>query len=220
MSTAAELEPALKPHPIRRDEPTWDIARLYPLQGHWTEQEYLALNTSNWMIELSNGCLEFLPMPVPYHQRIVQFLYKFLEAWVLAHRLGEVLTAPCPVRMWPGEMREPDLFFLRHGRLTDPRHSPDGADLAMEVVSPGEDARERDLTTKRQVYAQARIPEYWIVDPEQQFITVLTLVGTAYQVHGQFGLGSKATSVLLNGFEVDVAAVFAAAAGPAANSQP
>lgn len=218
MSTASELEPVLKPHPVKRGEPAWDLAWLYPLQGHWTEEEYLALDT-NRMIELSNGCLEFLPMPVPYHQRIVQFLFEVLKAWVIAHRLGEVFLAPCPVRLWPGEMREPDIFFLRPGRLRDPRRSPDGADLAMEVVSPGEEARERDLITKPHVYAQARIPEYWIVDPERQRITVLTLVGADYQVHGEFAPGTQATSVLLNGFAVDVTAVFAAGDAAAGNGQ-
>lgn len=38
-----------------------------------------------------------------------------------------------------------------------------GADLAVEVVS--EDDPGRDLITKRLEYAQAGIPEYWIVDP-------------------------------------------------------
>lgn len=218
MSVASEVEPVLSPHPVKRGEPVWDLARLYPLQGEWTEDDYLALDT-NRMIELSDGCLEFLPMPVPFHQRIVQFLYEVLKAWVIAHKLGEVLLAPCPVRLWPGEMREPDLFLLRPGRLRDPRRSPDGADLAMEVVSPGEEARERDLTKKRQLYAQARVSEYWIVDPEQQRITVLTLVGTEYQVHGEFAPGTQATSALLNGFAVDVTAVFAAGDAAAGNGQ-
>jgi Uma2 family endonuclease len=216
VSITAELESAPTPHPMKRGEPVWDIAWLYPLQGEWTEEAYLALDT-NRMIELVDGCLEFLPMPVPFHQRIVQFLFKLLEAWVLARKLGEVFVAPLPVRLWEGRMREPDILFVRPGRIHDPRKPPTGADLAMEVVSPGTENRERDLEKKRKEYAEARIPEYWIVDPELQRITVLTLDGSDYRVHGEFGLGSKATSVLLSGFEVDVATVFAAGDGPASN---
>ena len=53
------------------------------------------------------------------------------------------------------------------------------------------------------------IPEYWIVDPELGQITVLTLDGQTYAVHGEFKRGEQATSKLLPGFSVDVAAAFA-----------
>lgn len=43
-----------------------------------------------------------------------------------------------------------------------------------------------------------------------QTITVLTLAGEEYQVHGVFRFGQRATSVLLPGFTVDVAAALAA----------
>ncbi len=43
---------------------------------------------------------------------------------------------------------------------------------------------DRDLVEKREEYARAGIPEYWIVDPEQGQITVLALDGTGYAVHG------------------------------------
>ena len=45
--------------------------------------------------------------------------------------------------------------------------------LVVEVI--GEDDPERDLVTKRLEYAQAGIPEYWIVDPRTDTIDVLRL---------------------------------------------
>ena len=81
----------------------------------------------------------------------------------------------------------------------------------MEVVSEGAENRKRDLETKRQEYAEAGISEYWIVDPQEQRITVLTLDGQTYRVHGEFVPGMQATSVLLPGFSVDVESVFAVA---------
>ncbi len=74
----------------------------------------------------------------------------------------------------------------------------------MEVVS--EENREHDIETKREEYAQAGIPEYWIVNPEEETITVLVLKSRqkTYTVHGRFVKGTRAKSKLLPGFSVDV----------------
>ena len=189
-------------------EPTWEIATLFPNQGQWSEDEYLALNT-NQLVEFSNGFIEVLPMPTIYHQRIVAFLYNALLAFTAAGRLGEVLFAPLRVQLWPGKYREPDLMFMKgehESRITDDFWI--GADMVFEVLS--DDDRRRDLETKGQEYAQAGIPEYWIVDPRLKRITVLWLDGTVYAVHGEFAEGTDATSRLLEGFKVNVAAALAA----------
>ena len=180
---------------------------LFPAQGEWTETQYLALNGSNRMVELSNGCLDVLPMPTPLHQRIVDYLFSLLKAFVMARELGEVYFAPLPVRLGAGKFREPDIMFFRPGRIVNPRQQPDGVDLAMEVLSEGAENRERDLEIKRTEYAAAGIPEYWIVDPELTQITVLCLEGESY---GVFGAAATVASVLLPGFDIDVKSVFAA----------
>jgi Uma2 family endonuclease len=77
-----------------------------------------------------------------------------------------------------------------------------GADLVVEIVSP--DDPERDTKIKRADYAEAGIPEYWIVDPEGQMITVLQLAGEAYAEHNIFRRGETASSALLNGFVLSV----------------
>lgn len=206
------ISPPVSPrhHASREGEPTWEIAHLYPTQGNWTEAEYLALDT-NHLVELSDGYLELLPMPTVLHQLVVDFLHERLKAYLQTHEGGTVLFAPLPVKLSPGKFREPDIVYLSPTRTLDVRQYPDGADLVMEVVSGGEKSRERDLVTKRQEYASAGIGEYWIVDPETQRITVLTLVGGTYRVHGEFAVGRQATSVLLRGFAVSVDEVFASA---------
>src|SRR5262249_48696972 len=78
---------------------------------------------------------------------------------------------------------------------------------------PGEENRKRDLGTKPEKNARAGIGGDWFVDPEAQRITVLTLDGDKYKIHGEFGPGLEATSVLLSGFKVSVDAVFAAGKG-------
>jgi Uma2 family endonuclease len=194
---------------LQRSEPTWDVARLFPNQGHWSEEEYLALNTPH-LVEFSQGSLEVLVMPGQRHQRIVFFLARLLEAFVAARRLGEVLIAPFPVQVEPGKYREPDIvFMLAQNRHRQREECWVGADLVIEVVSP--DDPNRDWIIKREEYARAEIPEYWIVDRRSRTITVLSLDGQTYAIHGEFGARTQATSLLLPGFAADVASVFAAA---------
>ena len=98
MSTVLEPELDTRRHPIKRGEPAWDLALLFPPQGEWTEEEYLGLRT-NRLVELVDGCLEVLPMPIPLHQFIVRYLFRLLDAYVTARLLGDVLFAPLPVRL-------------------------------------------------------------------------------------------------------------------------
>jgi Uma2 family endonuclease len=186
---------------------TWEIAELFPSQGEWTELEYLAL-PGNRQVEFSDGKIEVLPMPTELHLMIMVFLLDVLRAHVSKTDGGKVLPAGIRVRLWPGRIREPDIVFMR--KANESRRGNDcwtGADLVMEIVSGDPKDRERDLVTKREEYARAQIPEYWIVDPEARKIVVLTLKGSRYEEHGAFGDGQKATSVLLPGFSVDVTEV-------------
>jgi Uma2 family endonuclease len=152
-------------------------------------------------------------MPTELHQILVAFLFEALVAFVRSRRLGRVLFAGIPVRLWSGKMREPDVVFM-HRDNTHRRQAQywEGADLALEVVSP--EGRKRDVDIKRDEYARAGIPEYWIVDPESREIQVLVLEDASYRVHGVFGMGAEASSVVLPGFSVSVEEVFLSAEQP------
>ena len=88
--------------------------------------------------------------------------------------------------------RHPDLTILReeHLELTQrqltitfdvlPPH------LVAEVVSPGQRNRDRDYGRKRKQYASRGIPEYWLLDPEEQVIVVLQLDEGSYSEVGRF----------------------------------
>ena len=190
-------------------EPAWEIAYLFPEQGNWSEQEYLELS-GNRLVEFSSGSIEVLTMPTWTHQKIVRLLFQILYSFVSERGLGEVIFAPMPVRLWDGKHREPDIAFMAESHR-DRIHEThwDGADLVVEVVI--NDDRRRDLETKRTEYARAGISEYWIVDPLEQEITVLSLIGVSYKVHGVFSTGEQAKSAVLSEFAVEVAKVFPAA---------
>ena len=51
--------------------------------------------------------------------------------------------------------------------------------LVVEVVSPNQD--KRDYRYKRSEYAARQIPEYWIVDPILNKVTILELVEGLYE---------------------------------------
>jgi Uma2 family endonuclease len=76
----------------------------------------------------------------------------------------------------------------------------------IEIVSP--DRPERDTEEKPCDYAAAGIAEYWIGNPLNDTVTVLTLVGAAYIEHGVFARAKRAGSKLLDGFSVSVDEVF------------
>lgn len=81
----------------------------------------------------------------------------------------------------------------------------------MEVVSDDPKDRTRDCETKLVDYAEAKVAEYWIVDYEQRQVLLHRLDGEQYVLHGRFVAGEQAASALLEGFAIDVAALFAAA---------
>jgi Uma2 family endonuclease len=181
-------------------------------QGQWSEEEYLALDTDH-PVELSDGCLDVLPLLTIFHQRLVAFLHENFRQYVADHADGYVLTAPLPVHLWSGTFRSPDIVYVRPHHVKDVHGQPEGADLVVEVISEGKENRHRDLVTKRKEYSKAGISEYWIVDPQEKQITVLVLDGQVYREHGVFKAGTVATSVLLAGFTASVDAVFAAGQG-------
>ena len=186
---------------------TRELALKYPLQGYWTEADYLALEHDG-LVEYSNGVLEFLPAATWLHQWIVDFLHTNLKQFVLSRSLGFTAFAPLPVWIGERQYREPDIVVAKASRMRGLKNPPQGADLLMEVVSDSKEARDRDFVKKRIDYATASIPEYWIVDPAVETITVLILANGEYQLHGEFHPGTSATSVLLPGFEVNVTSCF------------
>jgi Uma2 family endonuclease len=183
------------------------IISLDPLQGHWSEEQYLLLsNQTNRLIEYTDGVIEVLPMPTDKHQVILEFLFLALRA-VVRTIGGKVLFAPLRLQVRPGKYREPDILLVRDAN--DPRRQNEywrGADLVVEIVSP--DRPDRDIAEKPIDYAEGGVPEYWIVNPLNDTITVLVLEGDTYAEHGVFQRGDEATSTTLAGFAVSVDAVF------------
>lgn len=180
---------------------------LAPLNGLWTEALYLKISEqTNQLIEFTDGTLEVLPMPTHRHQVILALLYELFVA-TIRPRGGKVLFAPLRLQVRSGKFREPDLVVLLD--MHDPRSQDAywlGADLVVEIVS--RDDPDRDLVTKRTDYVQAGISEYWIINPLDETISVLTLRDDVYVEHGIFLRGERADSKLIEQLGVSVDEVF------------
>jgi Uma2 family endonuclease len=202
MATTSEITTELPASEDWRDI----LVELLPPQGSWSEEEYLVLTDHrSRLVEFTDGFLELLPMPTDKHQSVLKFL--FLAFFGFVEPRGRVQFAPLRLQIRPGKYREPDLILVT--LATDPRRQNRfwlGADVALEVVS--EEKPERDLVEKRSDYAEGRVPEYWIVNPQTETISVLRLRGDAYEDAGVFRRGDLAASVVLAGFSIPVAEVF------------
>lgn len=183
------------------------VLDMEPLQGWWTPEQYLRLtDQTNRLIEFTNSSIEVLPMPTERHQLVVRFVFLALLHY-LQPLGGMVLFAPLRLRIGTNTFREPDILLVQD--TNDPRRTNRfwlGANVVVEVVRPDNPAR--DTIEKRSDYAEAGIPEHWIVNPTDETITVLELQDAGYVEHGVFGRGDKAKSVLLNGFVLGVDATF------------
>lgn len=197
------------PPPLSEDgNPAWEIARLFPVQGQWTESDYFGLSTDR-MVELTDGRLEVLPMPTWMHQMIVDFIASLMRSASEERADGaRVLQAPLPVTLFPGTIREPDLLYLTPDCFPQtPREYPSRLDIAVEVVSEGAESRHRDYVAKRHDYAIGGVQEYWIVDPLERRVTVLELSSGVYQELGVFHPGGIARGNFNPIFELPVSDV-------------
>lgn len=191
---------------------------VLPYQGDWTVERYLELDT-NRLIEFTNGFIEVLPMPEEIHSFVQRFIFAAVEAFLAGRGKGVAHYAPFKVRVRPAAFREPDVCILTDE--ADPRRGRKywaGADVVIEVVSPGGETR--DYYDKRSDYADAKIPEYWIVDPAKRELLVFQLSDREYVVRGILRPGQVAESAVLAGFQLDVGKCFAAADKAAANDEP
>jgi Uma2 family endonuclease len=180
------------------------ISELFPPQGQWTEADYFTLPDSSRIIELSDGHILMAPPPTPEHQRIVKRLAFALDQFVRSQSLGEVFIAPIAVRLREGKIREPDILFLSADHLNRAGEQIiDGTpDWVAEVISPG--SRHTDEVDKLKEYAEAEIPEYWLLDGRDKTIRVYRLD----QLISIYRSGQMAYSETISGFEVAVDEVF------------
>lgn len=148
-------------------------------------EEYLSYDDgTDKLYELFNGELIEVPPESGFNVGIANFLFAlFLPIVGYLRVRGHGLELE--VRGEPRN-RFPDLTIIREEhiqqiiRRNTIRLSMAAPLLVVEVVSPGELQQNRDYVAKRSQYQDLGIPEYWLIDPQQQTVTILTLQAAVY----------------------------------------
>lgn len=141
---------------------------------------------SGMRLELAEGMLVMTAMPMPRHQkagmRLGYRLDEQLPAELTALTETEIVLAEYPLTI-----RVPDVVVVSSDRyeLNPPRFEAGDVELVVEILSDG--TRKVDRILKFAEYAEAGIPQYWIIDldPPATTLTAYVLIDGNYELSGE-----------------------------------
>ncbi|MEH1818393.1 MAG: Uma2 family endonuclease [Nostoc sp.] len=149
-----------------------------------TFEEYLNYDDgSGFHYELVDGRLELMNSPTIQHFLIVAFLDTALIAEIQRLSLPWLTFRETGTRTGKNKSRLTDLSVVTQEQARELLNASAVFEspplLIVEVVSP--DSIKRDYRYKRSEYAAIEVPEYWIVDPLKEKISVLCLEEGFYE---------------------------------------
>ena len=164
-------------------------------------------------VELYRGKIyEMSPAPTSKHQRLLGKinypLYSFLEG-----KKCEVFQAPFDVRLQRNTndkknitVVQPDICVICDPYKIDERGCNGAPDLVVEILSPGNSKNE--MKQKFELYEEAGVLEYWIVEPEKEIVLQYLLENGQYTNHRPLVSDDILVSKVLEGFCLDLNKVF------------
>ncbi len=168
-------------------------------------------------LELDDGVLYIMPRPRLRHQSAqIELIYYFRSHFrAFAEPPGEVyadIVVALPAEL--PRLFAPDLSIVLRGSevVVSDRMIEGAPDIVMEILSTD---RNRDLVPKRQVYAAAGIPEYWIFDWLNDTALQLELRDGQYVERAILTADDTLTTPRLPGLAIPLAEVFRRPGQPA-----
>lgn len=153
------------------------------LRARATEADLLSQPKDGNKYELVDGEIRVSPGGTR-HSRIEIKLASRMEAFTTARQLGHVLGSSVGFRLPGGNVRSPDVSFVSAGRFPDEKLPDDFAtlapDLAVEVVSPGD--RARQVLDKVGEYIDAGVRLVWVIDPRKGKAVVYRSLSEAREI--------------------------------------
>lgn len=181
----------------------------WPAQGQWRYEHYLRLPDDDQCYEIIEGVLYVASAPSIEHQFVVSEIHFRLKLFVQERDLGLVFTAPIEVHLSDSSRPvQPDVLFLYndHKPLAGTQFISGAPDLIVEVISPS--SIRLDRTVKFDAYEQARVSEYWLVDPKLRAVEVYTLARGEYALFGQYTGDDVIESSVLVGLQIATSLIF------------
>lgn len=193
-------------------EPIIDFA------GNYTYADYLKMVIDE-RIEIIKGKLfKMSPAPSRKHQSISGYLffelYQYLANVEKKANPCKVYSAPFDVRLAARNAKneeittvvQPDICVICDTQKLDDAGCIGAPDLVIEILSKSNNRKE--LLNKFEVYEENGVQEYWIIHPEEQTITIYVLTQGKFIAGRMLTVGDLATSNVLPGLAIDVAAMF------------
>ncbi len=168
--------------------------------------EFRGLPETNEPTELINGELIVSPTPVNKHQAIVGEIHFFLKQVAKQNpAAGQVIVAPMDVWL-DDNCVQPDVFWVSQPdslcKLGDDGYWYGAPDLAVEVLSPS--TAHKDRGVKFDLYQKYGVREYWLADPDGQYIEVFRRENEMLSRVGAFGIGEAFISTVLSGITISI----------------
>lgn len=158
-------------------------------------------------MEFINGEIIFQSPAKLRHTNSIKLLTNLLSNFVIKNDLGFVGSEKMLISLTRNDY-EPDICYFEKAKSqnfkSDQMQFP-ALDLAVEVLSPSTEKFDRE--TKFQDYAAHGIREYWIIDPENEFIEQYFLQAEEYELLLKAKDGTI-ESIVLPEFRIQIRAVF------------
>lgn len=185
------------------------------LDERFTYGQYLEWDDEErW--ELIDGVpFNMTPAPVRRHQGILMRV-SLIVGNFLSGKPCQAYFAPFDVRL-PDKSEQddndvptvvqPDLVVICDEKKLDDRGCRGAPDLVVEILSPS--TSRKDIGVKFSLYERHGVREYWIIHPAEESLMVFTLGEDGRYGRPQgYGRGDMATSIVLEGLELDLEEVF------------
>lgn len=142
----------------------------------YTEEDYYNL-PEDVRAELIDGQIYYMSAPSRIHQEILMFLSKNIANYIdTKNSPCKVYPAPFAVKLFADNDKtvlEPDISVIcDSNKLTD-RGCTGAPNWIIEIISPS--TASHDYIRKLNLYAEAGVEEYWIIDPRNENILVYYL---------------------------------------------
>jgi Uma2 family endonuclease len=150
-----------------------------------TYEDYCLLPDDGKRYELIEGELFVSPSPSTRHQPVSIRIATELQQSLAKPGLATIFPAPTDLLLANTTVVVPDLVIVGAARASIiTRRALEGPpDVVVEILSPS--SVDRDGYIKRKLYEKFEIPEYWLIDPEENLVTVHRLEGGTYGIRAR-----------------------------------